>query len=143
MIVEGVMVGAVINGAGVGVASALTLPAKVALIVLGFVGLPCGAGLVEGFVGDCLVVGAGTCSDIVGPVTPFGGEIVFAIVGGIAAGAGLGLAFAPSLNLIGAAFGGKLSFNFACDGCGGSSTLAFAAVHRSFQYVYSRCISHH
>jgi len=131
----GMMEEAVLTAAGVGVASALTVSGNAPLVVLGFVGLLCGAGLAEGFAGDCLVVADDSCNDIVGTVAPFGGDIVFAVVGGSAAGAGLGLALAPNLNLIGAAFGGKLSFNFACGGCGGSSTLAFAAVHRSFQYV--------
>lgn len=57
----------VVSGAGVGVASALTLPVMVALVVLAFVGLLCGAGLADGFAGDSLVVAAGTCNDIVGP----------------------------------------------------------------------------
>lgn len=123
-------------GAGVGVASALTLLGEAALVVLAFAGLLDGAGLADALAGDCLVVAAGTCSDIV--VAGLGGVVVFAGSGSVA-GAGLGLAFAPSLNLIGAALAAKLSLSFACAGCGGSSTLAFAAAKRSFQYVWSRC----
>lgn len=133
MIDEVDVVGFVVDGARVGVASALTLPADVVLIVLALPGLACGAGLADAFAGDCLATAAGTCNDIVEEL--FGGDIGFAGMAGNVAGAGLGLAFAPSLSLIGAAFGGRLSFNFACGGCGGSSTLAFAAVHLSFQYV--------